>query len=95
MVIESPFTAIEMTGAISASSAASSALSFSSFRITNAHSQTSWPVWLTSSRRVQNSISRETLNGTRVSFFVGFAGTSWRVALAMICKNRAPLWGRI
>ena len=38
MVIELPFTAIEMTGAISASSQASSALSVSSLNTTSGHS---------------------------------------------------------
>src|SRR5689334_16371577 len=68
MTIVLSFTAIEITGATSASSQASSALSTNSLSTTSDHCQTSCPVWFTNSRRVQNSISRETVNGTRVSF---------------------------
>ena len=60
MMILSPFTSTEMIGVIPASSQASKPLSISSLTTTSGHSQTSCPVWFTSSRRVQNSISRET-----------------------------------
>jgi nicotinamide mononucleotide (NMN) deamidase PncC len=69
ITIDPRFTATEMTGGISASSQASIALSVSSLTMTSGHSSTSWPVWFTSFRRVQNSISRDTVKGTRVSFF--------------------------
>ena len=72
-------TAIEITGATSASSQASSALSTSSLSTTSGHSSTPCPVWFCSSRLVQNSISRETRKATRVSFGSGFAceRTAW------------------
>jgi hypothetical protein len=65
--IDPPSTVTETAGAISASSQASIALSTSSLSATFAYSYTSWPVWLTSSRRVQNSATRDTVKGTRVS----------------------------
>jgi hypothetical protein len=75
IAIDPRSTVMEITGAISASSQASIALSVSSLSTTNAHSDTSWPVWFTSSRRVQNSVSRDTVKGTRVNFFLAdFAG---------------------
>ena len=86
MTIDPGSTAIEITGATSASSQASSALSTSSLSTTSGHCVMPCPVWFCSSRRVQNSISRETRKATRVSFGSGLLRAD-RLGFATICKN--------
>jgi hypothetical protein len=86
MVIDPGPTVMEITGATSASSQASSALSISSLSTTNGHSSYECPVWFCSSRRVQNSISRETLKATRVSLGPVFPPAG-RSGSATIGKN--------
>ena len=60
-------TLISISGATSASSAASRALSTSSLSTTSGQLSTSWPVWLTNSFSLQNSVKRETVKAKRVS----------------------------
>jgi hypothetical protein len=68
---------ISISGGVSASSAASSALSISSFKRTSGQSSTSWPVCATSSRREQNSARREVLKISRWSLTAALILVSW------------------
>ena len=75
IMIDPGSTAIEITGATSASSQASSALSTSSFSTTSGHCVTPCPVWFCNSRLVQNSINRETLEGDAGKLLLDFVAS--------------------
>ena len=72
-MIVSGSTMTAISGATSASSQASSALSKPSLAATSAQSDTECPVWFCGARALQNFIIRDTLKATRVSFGSGFA----------------------